>query len=77
MREIKVVTVRGRKLLFNAGGGKFYLGETYEIKLSEPVHIAESAVHVQHPTEGLTLTGDPLPLPPDLPTVVELALPMA
>lgn len=74
MREIKVVTARGRKLLFNAGGGKFYVGDTFEIELPEPVHIAEIAVHVQHHTDGLTLIGDPLPLPPALPTVVELGV---
>lgn len=57
MCEIKVVTARDRKLLFNADGGKFYVGDTYEIELPEPVHIAEIAVHVQHHTDGLTLTG--------------------
>jgi len=57
LRDIKIVSARRGTLLFNAGGGKFYLGDTYEIELPEPLHLSEISVRVQHRTSGLRITG--------------------
>jgi hypothetical protein len=74
LREIKIVSARRGTLLFNAGGGKFYLGNTYEIELPEPLHISEISVRVQHRTGGLKISGDLAPIPVALPTVIELGI---
>jgi hypothetical protein len=71
-RGITIVPVEGPTVLFNAGGGKFYLGDTYEIELDEPLRIRELRVRVQHQTRGLQITGMEAPKPPELPAFIEL-----
>ncbi len=74
MGEIKVVPVDGEAFLLNAGGGKFYPGDAFEVELPRPVQISEVSVMVQHETTGLQITGQPVRMKPDLPTVVELGV---
>ena len=74
LRDIKIVSARGRTHIFNAGGGKFYLGDTYEIELTEPIQVGEISVRVQHRTGGLRISGDLALIPIALPTVIELGV---
>lgn len=74
LRDIKIVSARGQTHIFNAGGGKFYLGDTYEIELPEPLRIGEISVRVQHRTGGLRISGDLALIPIALPTVIELGV---
>jgi len=72
IRDITIVPLEGSRIRYNAGGGKFYLGDTYEIELDKPMHIREVRVRVQHKTGGLKILGTPAPEPPKLPAIIEL-----
>ncbi len=74
LRDIKIVTDRGDTLVFQAGAGKFYLGDSYEIELPRPLRISEINVRVQHFTGGLRITGSVVPEAPPLPTVFDLGV---
>lgn len=74
IRDVKITSAKGQTHLFNAGGGKFHLGDTYEIELPRPMHISEISIRVQHRTGGLKLSGDLAPEPVVLPTVIELGV---
>ena len=73
-KHIKVITARGREYEFDAGRGKFYLGNGFEVELPHPAFISEIRVHVQHRTGGLRITGQPAPKPIELPTVVKMGV---
>ncbi|MBN2377843.1 MAG: hypothetical protein JXD22_15710 [Sedimentisphaerales bacterium] len=72
MHTITVISTSGRQYEFNVGGGKFYLGDGYEVDLARPEFISEIRVHIQHQTGGLRITGLPAPIPAQLPTVIDL-----
>ena len=72
IHRITVVTAAGKQLVFEAGGGKYFLGDRYEVELPRPAFISEIRVHVQHQTGGLRITGEPAPEPVALPTVITL-----
>jgi len=72
IRDITIVPQVGPSFRYNAGGGKFYLGDTYEIELDKPMHIREVRVRVQHKTGGLEIFGTTVPEPPKLPAIIEL-----
>ena len=74
IRDIKIVSARGQTHVFNAGGGKFYLGDIYEIELPEPLPIGEISIRVQHRTDGLRISGDLALEPVNLPTEIELGV---
>ncbi|MBN2210722.1 MAG: hypothetical protein JW709_04930 [Sedimentisphaerales bacterium] len=74
MGEVKVVAVDGEVFKFNAGGGKFYPGDQFEIELPKPAQISEVSILVQHQTTGLQITGQAARLKPDLPTLVDLGV---
>ena len=74
IHRITVITAAGEQHAFEAGGGKYYLGDSYEVELPKPVHISEIRVHVQHRTDGLQITGQPASEPVALPTVVTLGV---
>ena len=69
---ITVITTAGRQYEFKPGGGKFYLGDGYEVELARPEFLSEIRVRVQHYTGGLRVTGLPAPKPVQLPTVIDL-----
>ncbi|GEM_PF-2048512 len=72
LHSIEVITAKGKVYEYALKGGKFYLGDGYEVVLERPARISEVRVRVQHRTEGLRITGEPAPEPVALPTVVEL-----